>query len=130
MCVICGIILQSLIKGQQNGLPRSARFPALLTPLMDTPHPILHPVLSKRRKNLELSITAKIRCNFLSLYKPMFLSCEPDLHTCVIVSHPLTVCVCSCLLGGFYMVIHCKIKWYFSLPSSTNIGPLSPFFGH
>lgn len=92
---------------------------------MDTPHPNPPPVPSKRRRNLEPSVTAKTRCNFLSPYKPMFLSCMHDLHMCVIVSHSLTVCAYSCLLGGFFMVLHCKIWWYFSLPSSTNIDTLT-----
>ncbi len=36
MSVICTITVQSLIKGQQKGPSLNARFPALLTPQMDT----------------------------------------------------------------------------------------------
>lgn len=113
MSVIYNFALQFLIKGQQKGQYLNAKSPALLTPQMDTLHPNLPPVLSKRRRNQEPSTAVKTRCSFCSLYKPLF--CPAFAHSLISVS----VCFYFCLLCGFFMVIQYKIGWYSSsLPSS------------
>lgn len=113
--VICPITVQALIKGQGKGASLSARFPAPLTPQMDTPLPNPPPVLWKRRKNQEPLIAVKIRCNFRSLYNPLF---SPACQSFTNFSVRLFFLLFFCLLGGFFVVIHCKIWWYSSLPSS------------
>lgn len=108
--VICPIAVQSLIKVQRKGPYLSARFPAPLTPQTDTPLPNPPPVLWKRRKNQEPSIAVKIRCNFRSPYKPLF---SPACQSFTNFSVRLFYLFIYCILGGFFVVIHCKIFMVF-----------------